>query len=456
MLFTSLLTAAVFAQCTKVTTRYEIHSMPQEHIKTYRDTIREALRRPDPQNPGLSIWEAAASFHSTVSDDIHNSPAFFFWHRLFLWSVEQKLQAINPDFYFPYWDSSREWNTYQNSIALKITDMSDTSLKLDRAFSNGQIPASEIYANHFQTSVKTRQGFGYYYGAVEVVHGYLHNAIGGQMATMSSPRDPLFYSHHGNLDCEWSKCQRAWVQNNLPQFAGYVKNAPVTANTAIPFFKNKFGDVVDMSQLCVVYAPYGTKPPAAPKPSEPANVVTTTAANVAIPTSSAENAAATATAPPPAVTEAVGTATNQRTRSRRPAVTTASNNVATTAASAAAAVTTETDATPTNVPPPPPPKVDQCPPPLPESWIVMNKLNRTQIELTAAACKKVVEDVAKGVTFTPPPTYKPEEYKEVIQAVLPKDYVITPPSNPEYTVISSGVRSGMYLGFAAIVISLLG
>jgi tyrosinase len=219
MLFNTLLVAAVFSQCRKVTTRYEVHDMTDADVKVYKDTIRKALTTADPDVPNMSIWEAAANLHNTAAADIHNSAAFLFWHRLFVSTVEKKLQAINPDFYFPYWDSSREWNRYQNSRALKITDMSDTILALNRAPSNSRLPAPETLAYHFQTSISSGQGFDYYYRALEVIHGNLHVAVGGQMATMDSPRDPLFYMHHGNIDYEWSKCQAAWG-SKFPQVGG--------------------------------------------------------------------------------------------------------------------------------------------------------------------------------------------------------------------------------------------
>ena len=162
MLFASLLVAAAFSQCTKVTTRYEVHDMTEADIKIFRETIRTASTTPDPDSPNMSIWEAGVKLHESSTREIHVDGTFFYWHRLFLRSMEEKLQEINPQFYFPYWDSSKEWNTFQNSLALKITDMSDTNLGIKRDVSNGVLPSPESFANHFQNSINTGEGFGFF------------------------------------------------------------------------------------------------------------------------------------------------------------------------------------------------------------------------------------------------------------------------------------------------------
>jgi tyrosinase len=39
-------------------------------------------------------------------------------------------------------------------------------------------------------------------------HNWVHNAVGGTMATSGSPADPLFWLHHANVDRIWADWQK--------------------------------------------------------------------------------------------------------------------------------------------------------------------------------------------------------------------------------------------------------
>ena len=39
-------------------------------------------------------------------------------------------------------------------------------------------------------------------------HNTVHNTIAGDMATMLSPRDPIFFLHHANIDQIWASWNR--------------------------------------------------------------------------------------------------------------------------------------------------------------------------------------------------------------------------------------------------------
>ena len=130
----------VSAQCERITTRKEVHDLSPKEIEVYRSTIRQAMKTSDPYNPSLNMWEASAKFHEELAGLIHKGAEFFYWwdfiiriliiwyrHRAFLYFVEKKLQTLNPEFAFPYWDSSKEFRNseWSKSIALQISDVSD-------------------------------------------------------------------------------------------------------------------------------------------------------------------------------------------------------------------------------------------------------------------------------------------------------------------------------------------
>ncbi|KAJ3300924.1 hypothetical protein HDV03_001667 [Kappamyces sp. JEL0829] len=166
---------ALPAHCNgKVTVRREVHDMNADDIKIYKETIRAAITTPDPALEGMSIWKAAASLHYVNAGHIHGGAEFFFWHRMFLATIEQKLQAINPKFYFPYWDSDLEYKHSQwtKSLALQISNLDDTIIKNNRNPSSSDMPSGEMWSNLFQRSMKGN-GFVDYSEDAEALHGNL-------------------------------------------------------------------------------------------------------------------------------------------------------------------------------------------------------------------------------------------------------------------------------------------
>jgi tyrosinase len=65
-------------------------------------------------------------------------------------------------------------------------------------------------------------------------HNPVHNLIGGVMADMQSPLDPIFYLHHSNVDRLW----HAWA---LPDGKGTPKTAnPYSATNSDPYWAGSF------------------------------------------------------------------------------------------------------------------------------------------------------------------------------------------------------------------------
>jgi hypothetical protein len=219
-----------------------------------------------------------------------------------------------------------------------------------------------------------------------------------------------------------------------------------------------------MSSLCVAYAPFGTRrtapqpPVIATKSQEPS--VTTTSAEAPVITSANVSTETTGTSDSSiSAAETTGTANSSaETTQGSPATTTATVII-----TSASGIESHTAVPPATTPPPPPPKVDSCPPPLPESWIVMNNLNRTEISLASAACTKVVKAVAQGKTFVPAPIVQHDQYQQSVNAALPEDYCVKPPSGPKYAqstapeapIYSGSERSAFGLGFFATVLAVL-
>ena len=301
-------------QCNQVTVRKEVNDMTAQEWQTYQSTLRQAAATPDSDMPHLSIWEAAASFHNQKNNEIHWTCSFFWWHRMFITQVERKLQKINPDFFFPYWDSasmsenpmaSSHWKyigttgtPLQGDVFKGQALQTDTNRSLYRSFTGGSItlPQTAIYDSIFQDSLKLG-GFKQWAKDMEIKHGYLHNSVGGQMSGMYSPVDPLFYMHHGHLDSMWAQAQVGWKNAGLTsssQVGGNLANGAVcTLNSRLPGYSNVFNDVLDISTLCVRYSSVGEKIANNTNTSSTRTHITT---SIQLPTGTSVSASTSATA----------------------------------------------------------------------------------------------------------------------------------------------------------------
>lgn len=149
----------------------------------------------------------------------HGVSYFLAWHRGFLHRFEAKLKEISgdPSLVLPY------WNYYDSpSIPPEFLDPSSPLYRSDRtgtdvtgalsydAFADTVIRFQRGKSHAFETIVESRP------------HNLVHNLIGGSMASIRiSPRDPVFWVHHANIDRLWV----AWLK------AGGGRKEPLTTNT---------------------------------------------------------------------------------------------------------------------------------------------------------------------------------------------------------------------------------
>ena len=146
----------------------------------------------------------------------HGKPYFLAWHRGFLARFEAQLRKAsgNSALVLPY------WNYYEHPLVpAEFRDSSSplyvrnrTGTDVSGACTLGAFDPALI---HFQRG-KTDA----FEPAVESApHNGVHNLIGGTMNNIAvSPRDPIFWLHHANIDRLWD----AWVQ------AGDGRRMPAT------------------------------------------------------------------------------------------------------------------------------------------------------------------------------------------------------------------------------------
>lgn len=183
---------------------------------------------PDPANP--SSWAYWTNVH--VTNCPHGTAYFLAWHRGYLHYLEQQLRIVSGDsaLNLPY------WNYYANpNIPAEFTDRTRGNPlympRIGTSVSNALTlaPFADTVWNFQRGTINAFES-----QLESAPHNPVHNLIGGEMANMTSPRDPIFYLHHANIDRLW----HAWA---LPDGKGipYTSN-PYFPSTSSPYWAGSF------------------------------------------------------------------------------------------------------------------------------------------------------------------------------------------------------------------------
>ena len=202
--------------------RDDIRAYAQDpgRLQTFEDAMQQLKNRPDSDPTSFGAQAILHAGHCgggpNAPTQIHYGARFLPWHRAFLYYFEQLLQSAvrEPSLTLPYWN----W-TDQLTIPQPYWDapLMPIAPKTQRALGTRPLNAQRTAINtilatpDFETFGGGAQGDG---GNLEFgPHGYVHNTVGGRVGWMSdiqySPRDPVFYAHHANIDRVWY----LWMQD---------------------------------------------------------------------------------------------------------------------------------------------------------------------------------------------------------------------------------------------------
>ncbi len=204
-------------------------------VATYRDAV--GIMKQKAATDKLS-WLALASIHGTDPNTYHFCPHgdwyFLPWHRAFTAMYERIVRKLtgNNAFAMPYWDWTA--NPLMPEVFLDPTTpdgkpnwLCVTDAGWERTWPRAEpMPAENVGPavlqsilaatgyETFGTSRNRRQNNldpswvpagGGRQGILEGnAHNMVHNDIGGWMPSASSPRDPIFFMHHANIDRIWA------------------------------------------------------------------------------------------------------------------------------------------------------------------------------------------------------------------------------------------------------------
>ncbi len=241
--------------------RKSITKLSPADLDAWRAGVKEMKRRSQVNPSDPTGWLFQANVHGTstagqfFNQCQHGHWWFLPWHRMYLYYFERiLLSAIDAsgvprpaDFGLPYWDytpipSDSSNAATRRTIPQSLRDRmyvplgggpSDTNPLFDatRSAARNQetnpapLPASSVsttaafgLTNFINTTTAFNSGFGgrnrttpsfssNRAGMFEVTpHGSVHNGVGGNMSSfLTAARDPIFWTHHCNLDRLWDE-----------------------------------------------------------------------------------------------------------------------------------------------------------------------------------------------------------------------------------------------------------
>ena len=186
--------------------------------------------------PGFEYFKRAIAHMQSFSFGIHGAPdgfpLFLAWHRALLLGLERDLQKIDPRVAIPYWRfdraSTQIFTPEFMGITTGISSPGGFLVEFENAnpLRNWRMPnggplvrGTNATSGASVTPLSTlfgRTGNDRYdspgprgiNGDIELSHhNNAHNVAGGWLMSGSSPRDPLFYLLHNNVDRAWAEWQ---------------------------------------------------------------------------------------------------------------------------------------------------------------------------------------------------------------------------------------------------------
>ncbi|KAJ2742055.1 hypothetical protein GGI20_004752 [Coemansia sp. BCRC 34301] len=235
--------------CSRIGVRKEVRSLTSAEWQAYANAVAAAY------NDKWIDW--FGFYHNIVAETVHGSSQFLVFHRHFINSYEDILQRYNPAVMVPYWNMMVDFQNPASSAVLGskylggngagangcvTTGISKSwtlvypkSRCLSRAYNNGNT-INSWYSPEYVTSVMQRsKTYAELRAGIEnSVHGAVHLALNGEMSTMHSPTDPVFFLHHTNIDRLYSQWQAVKPATRTYMYDGVdVKNVPVKVNDVI-------------------------------------------------------------------------------------------------------------------------------------------------------------------------------------------------------------------------------
>ncbi|PVU89459.1 hypothetical protein BB561_005348 [Smittium simulii] len=228
-------------------------------------------------NAGWYDWFAYV--HVQISSSIHGNAVFLPWHRAYIREIELTARKYEPTFSLSYWDASIDYSNPAKSIVFSnnyfggngagsngcvksgLVNNWSTEIPnkhcLRRSFNNGNNispwESPETITSMLQT---TKNDYNLFRQKLEFgVHASVHNGVGGDLSSMNSPADPIFFLNHANVDRLWWKWQNLGSKNLMAYSGSNPQKRAASLNDLIPEYPLKVNDVMKLGygDMCYRY-----------------------------------------------------------------------------------------------------------------------------------------------------------------------------------------------------------
>jgi len=273
----SLLALATFVDasgCASVAVRKEIRDLSSDELSAFLAAMRGVGQASSP-----NIYDKLSAIHVTNQLTIHGYPIFLVWHRVFIRYLEDAMIEYDPSVALHYWDWTKDAKHPENSAIMQDTmfggstdgqcintesfphwtAMVPSQHCVTRQFAEGTSPGP-FYPRAITDEIKQQSDtYDYYRVRIEGgPHAAPHNGVGGDLSSMQSPEDPLFYIHHSFLDklftewqyIDWENRQNAYDGTNCDLSSASTSDALTDLGFSV-------GDALDIENMCYTYQDTG-------------------------------------------------------------------------------------------------------------------------------------------------------------------------------------------------------
>ncbi|KAL1637631.1 hypothetical protein SLS58_009234 [Diplodia intermedia] len=255
--FATLTASAVYpsSYCTQPVTRIEWRQLSDGDRRSYVAAVRCLRTRESVLGLNTSLYDDFPYVHNALNKRIHLVAAFLPWHRYFVHLYERALQScgyngsatywdwawdsIDPMDRAPMWDAKTGFggSGSQQNRSLCVVDGPFKDFRpaylrnnlhphcLARNFNNGTDFPGDMSAPKYSPAVVDKiQALGNYNTYRLAMEGgphfSIHRAIGGDMIPATSPNDPIFFLHHGQIDRLWYQWQQKDPVKRHKEYSG--------------------------------------------------------------------------------------------------------------------------------------------------------------------------------------------------------------------------------------------
>jgi hypothetical protein len=242
--------------------RRAIGSLTKDHPDVVSFAKALKLMRELPEDNPMSLAYQVKLF---AKYSIHGSWYKLPWLRAQLYYFEKICRKLlnEADFALPYWDVVKLRKV--PGVFFQMEELKDTTRRVNQKSrpSNNYISIAE------QDKLLSTDDFGIFggtsarSGALESgLHNYIHGWVGGNMGYVdASPKDPLFWVHHANIDRIWALWNQLGNKNpNDPTWREYTFDKHFYDADEEAFVSVKVSDFAAIHDLGYTYPGLETEP----------------------------------------------------------------------------------------------------------------------------------------------------------------------------------------------------